>query len=271
VHAWEEFLKAGSKSSKAIAIAELVSNIFQQPVVDNRMNKVLIFTEYLAECKILHEYLSEQSSLRDVVFLTANGDTKIHDREANLITMNTPHADKAYVMFCTMKCMGQGVNIQEVNHVIIPDPRWNPAEVDQAIARAYRMGQTREVHSYQMFSVIETEPIKTISEKAIEVQKEKRKRNEEVMTRKVRRCEDRDTLRMMFADEYPEESVEDKEDIHSSDIDIEVSDSRSGEHDLPEEKFETYAESNPLKDSITVRRSERLAKKTAEKMEQDIK
>lgn len=44
--------------------------------------------------------------------------------------------------------VGFGVNIQAANHVIHFTRTWNPAKEDQATDRAYRIGQTREVHVY---------------------------------------------------------------------------------------------------------------------------
>lgn len=43
---------------------------------------------------------------------------------------------------------GFGVNIQAANHVIHFTRTWNPAKEDQATARAYRIGQTRQVTVY---------------------------------------------------------------------------------------------------------------------------
>ena len=42
--------------------------------------------------------------------------------------------------------IGFGVNIQAANHVIHFTRTWNPAKEDQATDRAYRIGQTRDVH-----------------------------------------------------------------------------------------------------------------------------
>jgi hypothetical protein len=44
--------------------------------------------------------------------------------------------------------VGFGVNIQAANHVIHYVRTWNPAKEDQATDRAYRIGQTRDVHVY---------------------------------------------------------------------------------------------------------------------------
>jgi SNF2 family DNA or RNA helicase len=36
--------------------------------------------------------------------------------------------------------------------VVLFDPSWNPADDDQAIRRAYRMGQTKDVVTYRLIS-----------------------------------------------------------------------------------------------------------------------
>ncbi|KAF5522000.1 putative ATP-dependent helicase [Colletotrichum aenigma] len=38
-----------------------------------------------------------------------------------------------------------GLNLTAANYVHIVEPQWNPSVEEQAIARALRMGQTREV------------------------------------------------------------------------------------------------------------------------------
>ena len=43
-----------------------------------------------------------------------------------------------------------GLNLQAANTVINVDLPWNPAVLEQRIARAYRMGQENPVHIYKM-------------------------------------------------------------------------------------------------------------------------
>ena len=49
---------------------------------------------------------------------------------------------------------GAGLNLQHCSRVVFLSSHWNPAVVDQAIARAYRMGQTKtvEVHHFMIAS-----------------------------------------------------------------------------------------------------------------------
>lgn len=45
---------------------------------------------------------------------------------------------------------GAGLNLQHCSRVVFLSSHWNPAVVDQAIARAYRMGQTKPVTVYHL-------------------------------------------------------------------------------------------------------------------------
>jgi hypothetical protein len=45
---------------------------------------------------------------------------------------------------------GAGLNLQHCSRVVFMSSHWNPAVVDQAIARAYRMGQTKPVTVHHM-------------------------------------------------------------------------------------------------------------------------
>jgi len=45
---------------------------------------------------------------------------------------------------------GAGLNLQHCSRIVFMSSHWNPAIVDQAIARAYRMGQTKTVSVYHM-------------------------------------------------------------------------------------------------------------------------
>ena len=44
-----------------------------------------------------------------------------------------------------IKSGGQGLNLQEATRVYITGPSWNPATELQAVGRAHRTGQTKEV------------------------------------------------------------------------------------------------------------------------------
>ncbi|KAG5182347.1 P-loop containing nucleoside triphosphate hydrolase protein, partial [Tribonema minus] len=47
---------------------------------------------------------------------------------------------------------GYGITLTGANRVVVYDPSWNPAEDRQAVDRAFRIGQTRDVVVYRMIT-----------------------------------------------------------------------------------------------------------------------
>jgi len=54
-------------------------------------------------------------------------------------------AGEPIAILIQIECGAAGLNLQHCNRVFFLSSHWNPAVVDQAIARAYRMGQTKRV------------------------------------------------------------------------------------------------------------------------------
>ena len=55
-------------------------------------------------------------------------------------------------MYITTKAGGVGITLHRANHVIVLDPAWNPVDDAQAVARAWRMGQEKEVKVYRLIA-----------------------------------------------------------------------------------------------------------------------
>lgn len=68
-----------------------------------------------------------------------------------------------------MKAGGVGLNLTQADYVFIIDPWWNPAAESQAIARAHRIGQDKQVIAYRFITQ------GSIEEKILQLQDEKRK------------------------------------------------------------------------------------------------
>ena len=56
----------------------------------------------------------------------------------------------APVFLISLKAGGFGLNLTEADYCILLDPWWNPATEAQAVDRAHRIGQTRNVMVYRL-------------------------------------------------------------------------------------------------------------------------
>ena len=54
------------------------------------------------------------------------------------------------VLLLSLRSGNAGLTLTCANHIIIMDPFWNPYVEDQAMGRAHRIGQEREVHVHRV-------------------------------------------------------------------------------------------------------------------------
>jgi ERCC4-related helicase len=111
--------------------------------------KVIVFTELRSIQRDLRLTIMERFSLPDVHII--NGDTAATAGRglSRQGIIDKFQAQPGFgVIILSTSAVGFGVNVQAANHVIHFTRSWNPAKEDQATDRAYRIGQTREVHVY---------------------------------------------------------------------------------------------------------------------------
>lgn len=123
-------------SSKLERLDELLESLFE---VDGR--KAVIFSEWTTMLDLI-EPLLEQRRLK---FVRLDGSVPQKQRQALVQQFQT---DSDCQLFLTTNAGSTGLNLQAANTVINVDLPWNPAILEQRIARAYRMGQTRPVDVY---------------------------------------------------------------------------------------------------------------------------
>jgi SNF2 family DNA or RNA helicase len=71
------------------------------------------------------------------------------------------------VLLCQIIAGGVGLNIQSASVVVICEPQWKPSTENQAISRAYRMGQSKEVMVHRLLAD------ETVDERILEILKGK--------------------------------------------------------------------------------------------------
>ncbi|KAK4514639.1 alpha 1,2 mannosyltransferase [Mucor velutinosus] len=98
-------------------------------------------------------------------FATYHGSMSNYARKIALQKFN--HDPRYRIMIMSLKAGGVGLNLQRANHMIILDRWWNPATMDQAVARIHRMNQLKEtyIHTVVIKDTIEESLMDNILDK----------------------------------------------------------------------------------------------------------
>ncbi|MBC2855995.1 MAG: DEAD/DEAH box helicase [Cetobacterium sp.] len=134
----------------------LINNICD--AVEND-HKVLVFTNYISSIENICEDLKKHG----IPHLSMTGATK--DRQGLVDKFQNEKKYKVFVM--TLKTGGVGLNLTAADTIFIYDPWWNKTVENQAVDRAYRLGQDRTVFSYKLILK------DTIEEKILKLQESK--------------------------------------------------------------------------------------------------
>ena len=130
--------------------------------IRDKHERVLIFTQYKEMTPHLDEMLRTVFGRRGLVI---SGEVKVKERTRLVDQFN----GDAYVpyMILTIKAGGTGLNLTRANHVILFDRWWNPAVESQAVDRAFRIGQTKDVmvHKFITRATIEEKIAEMIASK----------------------------------------------------------------------------------------------------------
>ena len=125
-----------SKSSKANRLMEIVKEAEEE----NR--KIIVFSYFLDTISKISEFLGDRCLEPITGALMPNRRQEIID-EFN----NSPAGS---VLVSQIQSGGTGLNIQSASVVVICEPQLKPSIENQAISRAYRMGQLRSVLVYRL-------------------------------------------------------------------------------------------------------------------------
>ncbi|MBQ8538166.1 MAG: DEAD/DEAH box helicase, partial [Ruminococcus sp.] len=125
-----------NKSSKAMRLIELVEE------AENDGRKVIVFSYFL-------DTISKVMNLLDNKCIgPINGSVPVQKRQE--IVDKFTVAPAGTVLAAQIQAGGTGLNIQSASVVILCEPQFKPSIENQAISRAYRMGQTRNVLVYRL-------------------------------------------------------------------------------------------------------------------------
>lgn len=107
-------------------------------------SRVLIFSQMSRLLDILEDYCV----FRQYKYCRIDGSTAHEDRIAAIDDYNKPDSEK-FIFLLTTRAGGLGINLTSADIVVLFDSDWNPQADLQAMDRAHRIGQTKQVVVYR--------------------------------------------------------------------------------------------------------------------------
>ncbi|MEZ6090125.1 MAG: DEAD/DEAH box helicase [Pirellulaceae bacterium] len=143
-------------SSKLERLEELLSELAEQGD-----RKIIVFSEWTTMLGLIEPILKRVK----LGFVRLDGKVPQKKRQEIVHTFQNDPDCKVILM---SNAGTTGLNLQSANTVINIDLPWNPAVLEQRVARAHRMGQKQPVHVYLLVSegTIEERMLGTLSAKA---------------------------------------------------------------------------------------------------------
>jgi SWI/SNF-related matrix-associated actin-dependent regulator of chromatin subfamily A member 5 len=143
-HLWET-------SGKMVLLDKLLKKLQAQD------SRVLIFSQMTR----LLDILEDMMKIQGYQYCRIDGSTKGEDRDQYMDDFNAPNSEK-FVFLLSTRAGGLGINLATADIVVLFDSDWNPQVDLQAMDRAHRIGQTKQVRVFRFVSE------GTVEEKIIE-------------------------------------------------------------------------------------------------------
>jgi SWI/SNF-related matrix-associated actin-dependent regulator of chromatin subfamily A3 len=152
-------LLANDYNQDSTKLKELVS-LIQNNI--EKQEKTIVFSQFVAMLQIIEKRLGDLGI--GCVLYHGSLATSKRDR----LVERFKAKKEVSVFLASLHCAAEGLNLTEANHICMYDLWWNPSIEQQAIARAYRLGQKKNVQVTRLI-------VKgTVEEKIIEIQNQKK-------------------------------------------------------------------------------------------------
>ncbi|KAL1898162.1 putative DNA helicase ino80 [Sporothrix stenoceras] len=109
-------------------------------------HRVLLYFQMTRMIDLMEEYLT----YRNYKYCRLDGSTKLEDRRDTVHDFQT--RPEIFVFLLSTRAGGLGINLTSADTVIFYDSDWNPTIDSQAMDRAHRLGQTRQVTVYRLIT-----------------------------------------------------------------------------------------------------------------------
>ena len=132
-------------------------------------HKALVFSQFTSLLSLVRKHLDDEGISYEYL------DGRTRKRAPRIEHFQSDPSCQLFLI--SLKAGGLGLNLTAADYVFLLDPWWNPAVEAQAIDRAHRIGQTRQVFAYRLIAS------DTVEEKILELQKSKRDLADAIITR----------------------------------------------------------------------------------------
>jgi chromatin-remodeling ATPase INO80 len=109
-------------------------------------HRVLLYFQMTRMMDLIEEYLT----YRQYKYIRLDGSSKIWDRRDMVMDWQT--RSDLFVFLLSTRAGGLGINLTAADTVIFYDSDWNPTVDSQAMARAHRLGQNKQVTVYRLIT-----------------------------------------------------------------------------------------------------------------------
>ncbi|CCH59529.1 hypothetical protein TBLA_0B07120 [Henningerozyma blattae CBS 6284] len=107
-------------------------------------HRVLVYFQMTKMMDLMEEYLT----YRQYTYIRLDGSSKLEDRRDLVHDWQTK--PDIFVFLLSTRAGGLGINLTSADTVVFYDSDWNPTIDSQAMDRAHRLGQTRQVTVYRL-------------------------------------------------------------------------------------------------------------------------
>jgi SNF2 family DNA or RNA helicase len=122
-------------------------------------HKILVFSSFVKHLDLYAEELRKKR----ILFAMLTGASTQREKIVNSFQLDLENK----IFLISLKAGGVGLNLTAADYVFILDPWWNPASEMQALNRAHRIGQTKNVFVYRYITS------NSIEEKIVRLQEKK--------------------------------------------------------------------------------------------------
>jgi SNF2 family DNA or RNA helicase len=157
-----KYLRRLRKTWMPSAKIEKTMEILDEITENDPTEKILIFSQFTSLLDLLEVPISDKK----MRYQRYDGSMKMSDR-ADAVDKFMDDKDEK-IMLLSLKAGNAGLNLAKASQVILLDPFWNPFVEEQAVDRAHRMPQPREVTVHRVLVP------ETVEDRIIALQDKKR-------------------------------------------------------------------------------------------------